>query len=71
MSPDPQSEKEGQPPPTPEELGQMLERGEITEEEANELMARRVQTDAFKNLYGPLRGREGGEEQQPEGEDSA
>jgi hypothetical protein len=49
----------------------MLERGEITEEEANELMARRVQTDAFKNLYGPLRGREGGEEQQPEGEDSA
>ena len=40
--------------PTPEELGDMLKRGEITKEEAIEVMSERARREAFAGLYGPL-----------------
>jgi hypothetical protein len=40
--------------PTPDELGEKLKRGEITKEEAVEIMSERARRDAFAGLYGPL-----------------
>jgi hypothetical protein len=40
--------------PTPEELGEKLKRGEITKEEAIEVMSERARRDAFANLFGPM-----------------
>ncbi len=42
--------------PTPEELGEKLKRGEITKEEAIEVMSERARREAFAGLYGPLPG---------------
>jgi len=39
--------------PTPEELGEKLKRGEITKEEAIEVMTERARREAFATLYGP------------------
>ena len=38
-------------PPTPDELGEMLQAGEITREEAVEIMAQRARAEAFNSLY--------------------
>ncbi|MBT3380314.1 MAG: hypothetical protein HN742_21280 [Lentisphaerae bacterium] len=38
---------------TPDELGELLKRGEITKEEAIEVMAQRTRNEAMQNLYGP------------------
>ena len=38
---------------TPEQLGEMLTAGEITKEEAIEIMAQRTRQEALKSLYGP------------------
>jgi len=40
--------------PTPEELGEKLKRGEITKEEAIEVMSERARREAFAGLYGPV-----------------
>ncbi len=40
--------------PTPEELGEKLKRGEITREEAIEVMSERARREAFAGLYAPL-----------------
>jgi hypothetical protein len=42
--------------PTPEELGEMIERGEITHAEANELMAERIRRQAFVSMFDGLGG---------------
>ena len=39
--------------PTPDELGEMLQAGEITREEAIEIMDQRTREEAFNNLYNP------------------
>ncbi|NLF17573.1 MAG: hypothetical protein GX595_09975 [Lentisphaerae bacterium] len=39
--------------PTPEELGEKLKRGEITKEEAIEVMSERARREALAGLYGP------------------
>ena len=39
--------------PTPEELGERLQAGEITREEAIEIMTARARRDAFSTLYAP------------------
>ena len=39
--------------PTPDELGEKLKRGEITKEEAIEIMSERARREAFAGLYGP------------------
>jgi hypothetical protein len=39
---------------TPEELGEKLKRGEITKEEAIEVMSERARREAFAGLYTPL-----------------
>jgi len=44
---------------TPEELGEKLKRGEITREEAVEIMTERARREAFANLFGPMPGTEG------------
>lgn len=41
---------------TPDELGELLQRGEITKEEAIEIMAQRTRNEAMQNLYGPAPG---------------
>jgi len=41
---------------TPDELGELLKRGEITKEEAIEIMAQRTRSEAMQNLYGPVPG---------------
>ena len=40
--------------PTPEELGEKLKRGEITKEEAIEVMSERARREAFAGLYTPI-----------------
>jgi hypothetical protein len=40
--------------PTPDELGEKLKRGEITKEEAIEVMSLRARRDAFAGLYAPI-----------------
>jgi hypothetical protein len=45
--------------PTPEELGEKLKRGEITKEEAIEVMTERARREAFASLYGPMAGTAG------------
>ena len=40
--------------PTPEELGEKLKRGEITKEEAIEVMSERARREAFAGLYAPI-----------------
>ncbi len=42
--------------PTPEELGEKLTAGEITKEEAVEIMAQRARADAMTSLYSPAAG---------------
>lgn len=42
--------------PTPDELGEKLKRGEITEGEAIEIMSERARREAFSGLYGPREG---------------
>jgi hypothetical protein len=42
--------------PTPEEIGRMLEKGEITRGEAIEMMDERARQEALQNLYGPAPG---------------
>ena len=37
--------------PTPEELGERLKKGEITEAEAIEIMSERARREAFANLF--------------------
>lgn len=44
---------------TPEELGEKLKRGEITREEAIEIMTERARREAFANLFGPMPGPDG------------
>jgi len=44
---------------TPEELGEKLKRGEITREEAVEIMTERARREAFANLFGPMPGAAG------------
>jgi len=39
--------------PTPEELGERLKKGEITEGEAIEIMSERARREAFANLFNP------------------
>ena len=39
--------------PTPEELGERLKKGEITEAEAIEIMSERARREAFSNLFNP------------------
>lgn len=39
--------------PTPEELGAKLKAGEITKEEAIEIMSERARRDAFSGIYPP------------------
>ncbi|MBR4416977.1 MAG: hypothetical protein IKS67_09410 [Victivallales bacterium] len=39
--------------PTPEELGERLKKGEITEAEAIEIMSERARREAFANLFNP------------------
>lgn len=39
--------------PTPEELGDRLKRGEISKEEAIEVMSERARREALAGLYGP------------------
>ena len=39
--------------PTPEELGERLKKGEITEAEAVEIMSERARREAFANLFNP------------------
>jgi hypothetical protein len=39
--------------PTADELGEKLKRGEITKEEAIEVMSERARREAFAGLYGP------------------
>jgi hypothetical protein len=40
--------------PTPEELGEKLKAGEITKEEAIEVMSERARREAFRTMYGPI-----------------
>ena len=40
--------------PTPEQLGDMLKAGRITEAEAREIMAKRVRQEALGSLFKPL-----------------
>ncbi|MBN2451176.1 MAG: hypothetical protein JXR77_12350 [Lentisphaeria bacterium] len=42
--------------PTPEELGEKLKRGEITKEEAIEVMSERARREAFAQMYAPPAG---------------
>ena len=42
--------------PTPDELGERLEKGEITEAEAIEIMSERARREAFANLFNPAAG---------------
>ncbi len=51
--------------PTPEELGEKLKRGEITREEAIEVMTERARREAFANLFGPMPGTTGAPAPQP------
>ena len=39
--------------PTPDELGEKLKAGEITKEEAVEVMSQRARRDGLAGLYGP------------------
>lgn len=39
--------------PTPEELGERLKKGEITEAEAIEIMSERARREAFATLFNP------------------
>lgn len=39
--------------PTPDELGDMLKAGEITKEQAIEIMSERARREALGGLYGP------------------
>ena len=39
--------------PTPEELGERLKKGEITEAEAIEIMSQRARREAFATLFNP------------------
>ena len=39
--------------PTPEELGERLKKGEVTEAEAIEIMSERARREAFANLFNP------------------
>ena len=39
--------------PTPEELGERLKKGEITEAEALEILSERARREAFANLFNP------------------
>ena len=39
--------------PTPDELGERLKKGEITEAEAIEIMSERARREAFANLFNP------------------
>lgn len=39
--------------PTPEELGEQIKAGKITEAEAIEIMSDRARRQAFANLFGP------------------
>lgn len=39
---------------TPEELGEKLKRGEITKEDAIEIMSERARREAFAGLYAPV-----------------
>ena len=39
--------------PTPEELGERLKKGEITEGEAIEIMSERARREAFATLFNP------------------
>ena len=41
------------PLPTPEELGERLKKGEITEAEAIEIMSERARREAFATLFNP------------------
>ena len=46
---------------TPEEIGQMLERGEISRGEAIEMMDERARQEAVQHLYGPADDRRQGQ----------
>ncbi len=50
--------------PTPEELGERLKKGEITEAEAIEIMSERARREAFANLFNP-NAKLGEEEEKP------
>ncbi len=39
--------------PTPDELGEMLKAGQITKEQAVEIMSERARREALGGLYGP------------------
>ena len=41
------------PLPTPEELGERLKKGEITEAEAIEIMSQRARREAFATMFNP------------------
>ena len=41
--------------PSPEELGEMLQRGDITREEAIEIMDQRARDEAMRTLFNPLK----------------
>ncbi|MBO7091370.1 MAG: hypothetical protein J6W23_06260 [Victivallales bacterium] len=51
--------------PTPEELGERLKKGEITEAEAIEIMSERARREAFANLFNP-NAKLGEEEKKPQ-----
>ena len=51
--------------PTPEELGERLKKGEITEAEAIEIMSERARREAFANLFKPT-AKLGEEEKKPQ-----
>ena len=46
--------------PTPDELGDQLKAGEITREEAIEIMSERARREALAGLYGPTTQAPGG-----------
>ena len=54
--------------PTPDELGEKLKAGEITREEAIEVMSERARREALAGLYGPQTGAPAGQtESDPQG----
>ena len=50
--------------PTPEELGDKLKAGEITREEAIEVMSERARREAFRQIYGQGRHPSGGADEE-------
>ena len=57
--------------PTPEQLGEMLKTGRITEGEAAEIMAERARAEAFRGLYANPGAGEDGEPQDGTGAGSS